>query len=104
MKLVEFLVTNVVYPDWIRIQWGTWILIRIRIRNPESAGCSLLRSEGFFCSLDVLYGGLGIAIFERKKIQLNFFPYFLVIKALDPNLLEMLDPDPDSMNPNPQHC
>jgi hypothetical protein len=23
-----------------------------------SAGCSLLRDEGFFCNLDVLYGGL----------------------------------------------
>jgi hypothetical protein len=75
--------------------------------DSQSGKCwiySLLRAEGLSCSLDVLYGGLGIAIFERKKIQLNFFPYFLVIKALDPNLLEMLDPDPDSMNPNPQHC
>jgi hypothetical protein len=26
-----------------------------------SAGCSLLRAEGFFCSLDFLYGGLGIS-------------------------------------------
>jgi hypothetical protein len=26
-----------------------------------SAGCSLLRAEGFSCSLDVLYGGLGIS-------------------------------------------
>jgi hypothetical protein len=25
-----------------------------------SAGCSLLRAEGFFCSLVFLYGGLGI--------------------------------------------
>jgi hypothetical protein len=25
-----------------------------------SAGYSLLRAEGFFCSLDFLYGGLGI--------------------------------------------
>jgi hypothetical protein len=24
------------------------------------AGCSLLRAEGFFCSVGVLYGGLGI--------------------------------------------
>jgi hypothetical protein len=24
------------------------------------AGCSLLRAEGFFCGLDVIYGGLGI--------------------------------------------
>jgi hypothetical protein len=26
-----------------------------------SAGCSLLRVEGFSCSLEVLYGGLGIS-------------------------------------------
>jgi hypothetical protein len=25
-----------------------------------SAGCLLLRAEGFICGLDVLYGGLGI--------------------------------------------
>ncbi len=25
-----------------------------------STGCSLLRAEGFFCNLDVLYGGFGI--------------------------------------------
>jgi hypothetical protein len=25
-----------------------------------SARCSLVRAEGIFCSLDVLYGGLGI--------------------------------------------
>ncbi len=44
-----------------------WILIRIRM-NPHcltlqdpSAGCSLLRAEGFSCSLDVLYRGLGIS-------------------------------------------
>jgi hypothetical protein len=66
-------------PDWIRIQSGQWI----RIRNPgsgsgsrrakitqevdfffkfmfSSVGWPLLRAEGFFCNLDVLYGGLGI--------------------------------------------
>ncbi len=26
----------------------------------RNAGCSILRAEGFFCNLDVLYGGLGI--------------------------------------------
>jgi hypothetical protein len=32
----------------------------IRSLDPDlSAGCSLLRAEGFFCNLDVLYGGLG---------------------------------------------
>jgi hypothetical protein len=41
----------------------------------RSAGCSLLRAEGFFCSLDVLYGGLGIGklSFLIKKI-FYFFP------------------------------
>jgi hypothetical protein len=39
-----------------------------------SSGRSL-RAEGFFCSLDVLSGGLGIG-----KLQ------FLLIRILDPNL------------------
>ncbi len=33
-----------------------------------SAGCSLLRAEGFFCNLDVLYGGLGIRIGLQPKM------------------------------------
>jgi hypothetical protein len=35
-----------------------------------SAGCSFLRPEGFFCNLDVLYGGLGMGklLFLIKKI------------------------------------
>ncbi len=42
---------------------------------------------------------------EIKKISavLCFFS-FLVIKILDPDSLEMLDPDPDAMNPDPQLC
>jgi hypothetical protein len=41
----------------------------------RSAGCSLLRAEGFSCSLDVLYGGLGISKLQLllQKIS-NFFP------------------------------
>jgi hypothetical protein len=72
-------------PDWIRIQSGQWI--RILIRNPDpdpdsESGSGSRRakmthksrkkfvkvhvlkywmaSEGFFCNLDILYGGLGI--------------------------------------------
>jgi hypothetical protein len=52
----------------------------------------LLRSEGFFSNLDVLYGGLGIGklyFLIIKKIYIffscNFFLKFLVIKALDPD-------------------
>ncbi len=60
-----------------------------------------MRAEGFFCSLDVLYEGLGIdnLQFLIQKI-LNFF---LVIKALDPDWIrigiqpKMLDLDPDKM-------
>ncbi len=37
-----------------------------------SDGCSLLRAEGFFCNLDVLYGGLGIGkivVWSKKKVN-----------------------------------
>ncbi len=83
--------------DLIRIQSGQWIHMQIRIRNRiriqegkndqqkqkyikkfhvSSAGCSLLRAEGFLCSFNVLYRGLG-----KGKLQ------FLVIKTLDKNCL-----------------
>jgi hypothetical protein len=45
-------------------------------------GCSLLRAEGFSCSLEVLYGGLGISKleFSNKKVKLTIltvnFPNF----------------------------
>jgi hypothetical protein len=37
-------------------------------------GCSLLRAEGFSCSLGVLYGGLGISKlqFLIQKIEIKF--------------------------------
>ncbi len=51
------------------------------------AGCSLLRAEGFSCSLDVLYGDLRISKL-KNKIQIFFccscFLY-LVLKTLDPD-------------------
>jgi hypothetical protein len=34
-----------------------------------SAGCSLFRAEGFSCTLDVLYGGLGISKWIWIRIQ-----------------------------------
>jgi hypothetical protein len=46
-----------------------------------STGCSLLRAEGFSCSLGVLYGGLGISklqfsIKNRNKFSaINFFQF-----------------------------
>jgi hypothetical protein len=72
-----------------------------------STGRSLLRAEGFSCSLGVLYGGLGISKlqFLIKKIEIkfpaiNFFPFLVIkpwirIRDPDPQLEEMLDPDPD---------
>jgi hypothetical protein len=69
------------------------------------AGCFLLRAEGFSCSLDVLYGGLGKSIlqFLIKKIlhffSCNFFLLqFLVIKPwiMIGMKSKMLDPDPES--------
>ncbi len=79
----------------IRINLSCWIRIRIQIADPDpdpggqndpkirkkdrififwSAGCSLLRAEGFSCSLGVLYGGLGIIKlqFLIKKIKIKF--------------------------------
>jgi hypothetical protein len=74
-----------------------------------SAGCSLLKAEGFFCNLYVLYGGLGIGklYFLIKKLNLfsavNFFQ-FLFIKTLNPdwirigNQSKMPDPNPYQMH------
>jgi hypothetical protein len=93
---------------------------RIKIRNFKfrSAGCFLLRAEGFSWSLEVsppLYGGLGICTLQfLKKITLKLFPtvnifQFLFIKTLHPDWIririgiqpEMLDLD--SMNTDPKH-
>ncbi len=45
-----------------------------------SVGWPLLRAEGFFCNLDVLYGGLGIGklqfLIKKNFFQLYFFPIF----------------------------
>ncbi len=40
----------------------------------------------------------------KKVLQLYFFQKILVIKTLDPDSIEMLDPYPYSFNPDPQHC
>jgi hypothetical protein len=47
-----------------------------------------LRAEGCSCSLDVLYGGLGIS--ELQFLITNFSWFFF----------KTLDPDSDSMNPD----
>jgi hypothetical protein len=117
----HLLATSVVDPDtdpdphYFRIKWGLWIRIQEGKNDPQkrknlinlvfsSAECSLLRAEGFLCSLDVSYGSLGISKLQflikkryTKNLQL-FFLQFLVIKTLDsyldPDSHEMLDSDP----------
>ncbi len=82
-----------------------------------SAWCSLLRAEGFSCSLDGLYEGLEISklqflIKKRRKInfQLYIFPSILQPDPdpyPDQDSLAMLDPDQDSLemlDPDPRHC
>ncbi len=73
-----------------------------------SAECSLLRAEGVFCSLDFLYGGLGIGklqFFILKKyltfFQLQFFFNFKSSKriGIQPKML-----DPDQMDTDPKNC
>ncbi len=57
-----------------------------------STGCSLLRAEGFSCSLGVLYGGLGISKlqFFIKKAEIKFpaINFFSILGH------QTLDPDP----------
>jgi hypothetical protein len=56
----------------------------------SSVGWPLLRTEGFFHNLDILYGGRGIGKLQFlikkniKKFSAVIFFQFLVIKALDP--------------------
>ncbi len=119
-KFENHLYTSVSDQDWIRIQSVQWI----RIRTPGSgsrrakithinrkkkimfysAGCSLFWAECFSCSLDVLYGGLGISKLHDQK-NIKFFPNFCSCKpriwiGIQPKMLDP-DPDPDSMNPDP---
>jgi hypothetical protein len=104
----------------IRIEGQKW---PTKIEKPRnfmfwSAGCTLLRAEGHFRSLEVFYGGPEIGklqFFILKKyrffFQLWFFlSQFLVIKTLDPDWTrigiqpKMLDPSPNQMNTDPKHC
>jgi hypothetical protein len=71
-----------------------------------SAGCSLLRAEGFSCSLDILYGGLGISKlqFLSAVIFLNFWSSEPLIRiGTVPIQPKLLDPDPESVNLDPKH-
>ncbi len=120
-------------PDWRQIQSGQWNGFpdsesgsgsrRAKITHKNwkkfwSAGCSLLRADGFSWSLEVLYGGLGISKMQYliQKISIFFSCKFVPILGhknpgfgldLDGySLISLkcwLDPDPDSMNPDPKH-
>ncbi len=79
-----------------------------------SAGCSLLRGEGFWCCLDVLYGGLGISKLQLFIKNINFFvscKFCLVFGHQnldldpDPHWPKTLDPDPrwNQFNADPKH-
>jgi len=65
-----------------------------------SVGWPLLWAGGFFCNLDILYGGLGIGKLQTLiKKKFTFFSaviffQFLVIKALDPYWIRIRNPDP----------
>ncbi len=67
-----------------------------REKNTEfswSAACSLFRAEGFFCSLGVLYGGLGISklqfLIKKLKIKISSCKFFFNFRSSN------LNPDPD---------
>jgi hypothetical protein len=65
-----------------------------------------LRAEGFSCSLDVLYGGLGISKlkFVIKKILIFSALHFFQLVILIVIQTKMLDSYPESINPDPKHC
>ncbi len=63
-----------------------------------STGCSLLRAEGFFCCLGVLYGGLGISKlqFLIKKIEIKFAAINFFSILGHQTWIRIRDPDPGS--------
>ncbi len=66
-----------------------------------SCWMSFLKAEGFSCSLDVLRGGLEINRNFWSKKYYVFSAAKLFLKFL--SSAKMLDPDPDSINPDPKH-
>ncbi len=56
-----------------------------------SAGCSLLMTEGFSSTLDVLYGGINCNL-DQKNIFKNFNCKFISI--FGSSKVKTLDPDP----------
>jgi hypothetical protein len=77
--------SSVVDPDWIRIQWCPGIQEgKITTKKQKGLINFILKYWMFSCSLDVLYGGLGISKMQLlikkgyiKNFQLYFFYNFL---------------------------
>ncbi len=76
-----------------------------------SVGWPLLRAEGFFYNLDILYGGLGIGKLQflikkkaKKIFSCKIFSNFWTLKPWIRIGLQhqTLDPDPEKMNTDPQ--
>jgi hypothetical protein len=66
------------------------------------AGCSSLTAERFSCSLDILYRGLGMSKFQFTAV--NFFKFWSSNPGSRIGIQpKMLDPDPDSVNPDRKH-
>ncbi len=65
-----------------------------------SAGCSLLRAEGFFCSVGVLYGGLGISklqfLIKKIKIKISSCNFFLNFRPSNTDLVRDQDAESGS--------
>ncbi len=70
----------------------------------SASRCSLLRAEGLSCSLDVLYEGLGISETQliKKNTKLFSAVIFFIIFGHQ-NSGYRLNPDPESVNPEPKH-
>jgi hypothetical protein len=107
----------------IWIQSGQGICNRIRDPDPGRAKmthksrrkfwkCHVLKcwvfsfeAEGFFCSLDVLYGRLGISklLFLIKKVYFFHLLIFFSSWSSNPGSNTTVDPNLDQMNTDPKH-
>jgi hypothetical protein len=45
-----------------------------------------------------------VAIFDQKEVITKFSAVFFSSAVSDPDSFEMVDPDPDSTDPDPQLC
>jgi hypothetical protein len=69
-----------------------------------------MSAEGFFCSLNFLYGDLGISKLQfftkyiLKNVLLSIFFNFWSSKPWIWIGIQLKMLDPDTMNPDPKHC